>query len=101
MSFAAMFVYEVDPASAEAFEAAYGPDGEWVRFFGLGDGYAGTELWCAPEERPRRYIVIDRWRSEAAYEAFLRAHEREYRRRSEAAEALYDRETSLGRWQAR
>jgi hypothetical protein len=43
VSFLAVFVYEVDSATVPAFEAAYGPDGEWARFFAHGDGYAGTE----------------------------------------------------------
>jgi heme-degrading monooxygenase HmoA len=96
MSFAALFLYEVEPANAEAFEAAYGSDGTWARFFARGDGYAGTELWRAADGR---YLVIDRWRSEAAYEAFLSAHADEYRRRSAAAETLYRSERVLGRFQ--
>jgi heme-degrading monooxygenase HmoA len=98
MSFAAVFAYEVDGASAQAFEAAYGADGEWARFFAGGEGHLGTELWRAADDSPRRYLVIDRWRSAAAYEAFLHAHEAEYRSRSEAARPLYLRETSLGQF---
>ena len=100
MSFAAVFSYEVDRACADAFEDLYGPDGEWARFFARDEGYAGTELWCARDESPRRYLVIDRWRSRAAYEGFLRTEEGEYRRRSESAERLYLRETPLGRFDA-
>jgi heme-degrading monooxygenase HmoA len=96
MSFAALFLYEVEPTSVEAFEAAYGSDGTWARFFAAGDGYAGTELWRAPAGR---YVVIDRWRSEAAYEAFLSAHADEYRRRNAAAGRLYLSERVLGRFE--
>ena len=39
---ALVFRYEVrDP---EAFERAYGPEGEWAQFFREGRGYVGTEL---------------------------------------------------------
>jgi heme-degrading monooxygenase HmoA len=93
--FVAVFLYEVEPAGAEAFEAAYGSDGEWARFFARGEGYAGTELWRGSEGR---YLLIDRWASEAAYEVFLRAHSAEYRRRSDEAERLYVSEQSLGRY---
>jgi heme-degrading monooxygenase HmoA len=96
MGFAAAFLYEVEPARVQVFEAAYGSDGTWARFFAAGEGYAGTELWRG---REGRYLVIDRWRSEAAYEAFLSAHADEYRRRSAAAERLYLSERALGRYQ--
>jgi heme-degrading monooxygenase HmoA len=94
--FAAVFAYEVDPGRAAEFEAVYGPDGEWARFFRTGAGYAGTELW----RDGRRYLVIDRWASADAYAAFLAAHDAEYRARSAATAALYVRETPLGRYEA-
>ena len=99
--FAAVFAYEVHAETAEAFEAAYGADGEWARFFRGGEGYLGTDLWCSAGEEPRRYLLVDRWRSENAYTAFLAAHEEEYRHRSRAAEPLYRRETAIGRFEAR
>ena len=95
--FVAVFLYEVEPAGAQAFEAAYGPDGTWARFFALGDGYAGTELWHGSDGR---YLLIDRWSSEAAYEAFLDAHGAEYHRRSDEAERLYLSEEPLDRFRA-
>lgn len=95
MSFVAVFQYEVEPANAEAFVAVYGSDGEWARFFGRGDGYEGSELW----RRADRYLVIDRWRSEAAYEGFLRANRDEYRRRSQETTRLYVSEQALGRYE--
>jgi uncharacterized protein len=88
--FCAVFSYEVsDPA---AFESAYGADGEWARFFRRGEGYLGTELLAAAP----RYLLIDRWTSREAYEAFLSAHREEYERRSAAAEGLYLREERIG-----
>src|SRR6185436_127927 len=61
-----VFAYTVDPAGREAFERVYGPDGEWARFFVGAEGYLGTELLLGDE-----YLVIDRWSSEATYDAFL------------------------------
>jgi heme-degrading monooxygenase HmoA len=95
VNFIAVFLYEVEPAGAEAFEAVYGSNGEWARFFQRGDGYEGTELW----RRADRYLVIDRWRSEAAYEDFLRANADEYRRRSRQTTGLYVSEQPLGRYE--
>ena len=94
--FAAVFAYEVDSAAAAEFDAAYGSGGEWARFFRAGAGYLGTELWRGEE----RYLLIDRWESEAAYEAFLGEHEDEYRRRSAATGTLYRSETALGRFES-
>jgi heme-degrading monooxygenase HmoA len=95
-TFTAVFLYEVDPDGREAFEAVYGSGGEWARFFAPGDGYRGTELLRAGE----RYLVIDRWASRAAYEAFIAARAQEYARRNEEARALWRREEDLGRFES-
>jgi heme-degrading monooxygenase HmoA len=94
---AAVFAYDVDAAGVERFEAMYGPDGEWARFFRSGAGYLGSELWRG---EGGRYLLIDRWESPEAYDSFLVANAEEYRRRSEAGEVLYRRETSLGRYES-
>jgi heme-degrading monooxygenase HmoA len=94
-----VFAYEVDTAATAAFEAAYGPDGEWARFFRGGDGYLGTELWRAAGGEAR-YLLVDRWRTAQDHAAFLAAHDAEYRGRSRAAEALYRNEVALGRFAA-
>ena len=49
------------------FEATYGDDGEWARFFRAGAGYVGTELMRGSDGI---YLTIDRWVSEEAYRAF-------------------------------
>jgi heme-degrading monooxygenase HmoA len=94
-AFAAVFRYEIDPGGREAFEAVYGSDGEWARFFAPGDGYLGTELLRSDE----RYLLIDRWRSRAAYEAFVAEHADEYARRNEQARPLWRREEDVGRFE--
>ena len=92
--FCAVFSYEV--AEPAAFEAVYGPEGEWARFFGGGAGYLGTELLRSADG----YLVIDRWASREAYAAFLASHREEYARRSAEAERLYEREERLGSFDA-
>ena len=89
--FCAVFSYEV--AERAAFERAYGPEGTWAQFFRLGEGYLGTELLRSDE----RYLLLDRWTSREAYEAFLAAHREENERRSAEAEALLVREERVGR----
>jgi heme-degrading monooxygenase HmoA len=97
VSLAVVFEYEIDPAGAEAFEAAYDGEGEWARYFGGADGYLGTELLRGADGR---YLVIDRWRSEADYDGFLAANAREYAARSQATETLWRGERALGRFDA-
>jgi heme-degrading monooxygenase HmoA len=92
--FCAVFTYWVE--DAEAFERVYGPDGEWAAFFRGGEGYLGTELLASDGGR---YLLIDRWASRAAYEAFLAAHGEEYERRSAETAALYVREEKVGEFE--
>ena len=90
---ALVFRYEVrDP---EGFEEAYGPEGDWAQFFRRGHGYIGTELLRDVEE-PGRYLVIDRWESSDAYNAFLLEFQPEYVRRSDEARFHYLQELRFG-----
>ena len=90
---ALVFSYEArDPAE---FERAYGPDGDWAAFFRRGEGYVGTEL-LRDVESPGRYLVIDRWESPEAYQAFLDAHGAELMRRVDDGGFLYDSELRFG-----
>jgi heme-degrading monooxygenase HmoA len=99
VALASVFAYEVDAGDAGAFEAVYGPDGEWARYFRGADGYRGTELLRAPGRDGVSYLVIDRWDSAPAYERFLSEHEEEYGRRNRAAVRLYRKETVIGRFE--
>jgi heme-degrading monooxygenase HmoA len=90
---ALVFSYEVRDASH--FEAVYGPDGEWATFFSGAAGYIGTEL-LRDVETPSRYLVIDRWESSDAYNAFATEHRDEYMRRVDDTRFLYDQELRFG-----
>ena len=89
-----MFSYEVvrDPAG---FERVYGPDGEWAEFFRQGRGYIGTEL-LRDVEASGRYLVVDRWESADAYNAFIAERREEYMARVDAAGFHYDSELRFG-----
>ena len=90
---ALVFSYEV--RDRDGFELAYGPDGEWELFFRQGAGYIGTEL-LHDVEIPTRYLVIDRWESAEAYNAFATAQREEYMRRVDDTRYLYDQELRFG-----
>ena len=92
-----MFVYDV---SDEAdFRRAYGADGEWTTFFRDGRGYVGTEL-LQDVEQPGRFLVVDRWESREAYNAFVEEHRQEYMRRVDETVFLYDHELRLGTFES-
>ncbi|MDX6487239.1 MAG: hypothetical protein QOF43_2392 [Gaiellaceae bacterium] len=90
---ALVFSYEV--RDAEAFERAYGADGEWAQFFATGQGYIGTEL-LHDVEIPGRYLVIDRWDSAEAYNAFAAGNRDEYMRRVDDTRFYYVQELRFG-----
>jgi heme-degrading monooxygenase HmoA len=90
---ALVFSYQArDPAE---FERAYGPEGEWAQFFRSGPGYVGTEL-LRDVEAPGRYVVIDRWESAEAYNAFVGERQAEYMSRVDDTRIYYDQELRLG-----
>ena len=88
-----VFVYEArDPAD---FERVYGPEGEWAEFFRGSAGYVGTEL-LRDVEATGRYLVVDRWESREAYQAFVDAHRDEYMRRVDETVFHYEQELRVG-----
>jgi heme-degrading monooxygenase HmoA len=88
-----VFSYEVHDAAE--FERVYGTEGEWAQFFRQGRGYIGTEL-LRDMEGPGRYLVIDRWESADAYNAFVAERREEYMERVDATRFLYDSELRFG-----
>jgi len=90
---ALVFSYEV--RDAEQFEGVYGPEGEWSTFFAQARGYIGTEL-LRDVEQPGRYLVVDRWESADAYNAFATEHREEYMRRVDDTRFVYESELRFG-----
>jgi heme-degrading monooxygenase HmoA len=90
---ALVFSYEV--REPDAFERAYGAGGEWAQFFAGARGYIGTEL-LRDVELPGRYLVVDRWESAEAYNAFANEHREEYMRRVDDTRFYYEQELRFG-----
>jgi heme-degrading monooxygenase HmoA len=90
---ALVFSYEVRDTAQ--FEAVYGPGGEWATFFADARGFIGTEL-LRDVEAPDRYLVVDRWESAEAYNAFATERREEYMRRVDDTRFLYDQELRFG-----
>lgn len=90
---ALVFSYEVRDAAE--FERVYGPEGDWAQFFRQGHGYVGTEL-LRDLETAGRYLVVDRWDSTDAYNAFVAEHRDEYMRRVDDTRYQYESELRFG-----
>ena len=86
------------PNRVEAFEEAYGPEGDWARLFGSADGFLGTTLLKGDGE-PAEYLTLDRWVSAQAYEAFRLARQEEFTALDRRCEALTALEQDIGSYQ--
>lgn len=93
--FACVWEFRVQPASQDAFEAAYGPGGEWARLFARDPQYLGTWLLRDAQEAGR-YLTVDHWRSRDARDAFLGRHRSDYDALDARCEALTVSERALG-----
>jgi heme-degrading monooxygenase HmoA len=91
-------VFSYEARVPEEFERVYEPNGGWAEFFRSGAGFIGTEL-LRDVEVPGRYLVIDRWESAEAYNAFVAEHRDEYMRRVDDSTHYYDQELRFGTFQ--
>ncbi len=89
--------FRVDSRKQRAFERAYGPDGDWARFFQTGRGYVGTEL-IHDSQHSDRYLTLDYWESSKHYEAFKRRNRQMYEMIDERCEALTTNEVEVGKF---
>ena len=97
MDFAVIWEFRVRSGMEEAFEAAYGPEGDWVRLFRKSPEYVRTELIRDVKDRGR-YLTIDVWRSGAAYESFRESNREEYKKIDAVCEAMTEVEREIGRF---
>ena len=61
--------FVIRPECLSEFQAAYGPDGEWVRFFRSDPEYLRTRL-LKDRDNPTRFVTIDFWTSHEASVSF-------------------------------
>lgn len=87
--------FQVHADHIAAFEAAYGPSGDWARLFAQADGYLGTEL-LRDTSTPGRYLTIDRWQTAEAFATFRTAHAAAYAALDAHCEPWTIAETALG-----
>jgi heme-degrading monooxygenase HmoA len=75
--FVRVWEYEVPLDRTGAFTTAYAADGPWGELFRRAGGFLGTELY-RDSARPGRYLTIDRWQDEQAWQAFRTAFRPDY-----------------------
>ncbi len=87
MTFVILWAFEPKPSSKPEFATAYGPSGPWADLFRASTDFLGREL-LKDREAPGRYLAVNRWRSQAAYQAFQDQLGREYAKLDLACERL-------------
>jgi len=92
---ATIWRFHVPAAEVDAFENAYGPQGDWAKLFARAAGYAGTEL-LKLDGGDGVYLTIDRWNSEADFHAAKRMLHDEYTELDRRCEAYTSEEAWLG-----
>lgn len=93
--FVVVWQFEIAEEKVPAFEAAYGPEGDWAQLFRRSPEYLGTEL-LRDAYRAGSYLTVDRWTSEEAFRAFRKDQDGAYEKLDRACDALTEKETRVG-----
>jgi heme-degrading monooxygenase HmoA len=97
--FIVVWRFEIAEEKIGAFEAAYGPEGNWAQLFRRSAEYLGTEL-LRDAYAPGAYLTIDRWVSEEAFRAFRKDHDAAYEELDRSCDALTEKETRVGAYRS-
>jgi heme-degrading monooxygenase HmoA len=97
MAFVVIWEFTLRPGMQKQFEEAYGDCGPWVSLFRQDPAYIRTELIRDVNEA-NRYLTLDIWESEAAYEAFRECRENEYENIDAKCEQMKEAEREVGKF---
>jgi hypothetical protein len=86
--------FAVKPGLEARFEHVYGPSGDWVRLFQQDSNHLRTELIRVQGSSPR-YLTLDFWKSETAYDRFRQKHLGEYEAIDRNCEVMTEGERKL------
>lgn len=81
--------------SEAEFEAVFGPGGDWENLFRKSKAFLGTEFF-RDMENPSRYMLVDRFSSQAAFTAFLEKFREQYDKLDKKCEPLCASDIRLG-----
>jgi heme-degrading monooxygenase HmoA len=93
--FCTIWAFEVPQEAETAFCRHYGADGSWVQLFRQAPGYIETLLLRDRAQRGR-FLTIDRWQSESAYDAFRKNFAVQYAELDRRCAELSRAEVALG-----
>ena len=93
--FLVVWQFEIAEERIAAFEAAYGPEGNWAQLFRKSPEYLGTEL-LRDAYVSGSYLTIDRWASEQAFRSFRKENDAAYEELDRMCDALTQKETRVG-----
>ncbi len=94
----AVWEFCISGQKLRAFEKAYGPNGDWARLFGQGDGYIRTELIRDPKTTGR-YVTVDFWKSRQAFERFKKQNLAAYKALDKKCNSLTKSEKLIGEFE--
>jgi heme-degrading monooxygenase HmoA len=97
--FVRIWEFRVPSEKADEFQVVYGGDGEWARLFRREAAYLGTELLHSAIH-PNIFVTIDRWTSDEAWAAFLRAWGEEYAALDRRCKSLSIAQGEIGNFQS-
>jgi quinol monooxygenase YgiN len=97
MAYVIIWQFEIKPEKQDEFEQIYGPQGEWATLFRRERSHIQTELLLDTRDA-NRYLTIDRWESEDAYETFRAVHQEEYQQLDERCAAVTINEQQIGQF---
>jgi heme-degrading monooxygenase HmoA len=95
--FLVIWAFEIRPEFQKDFESAYSSSGDWALFFRRDAAYIKTEL-RQDMDNPLRYITLDYWESQAAYQAFKQAWQADYQALDERFEGWTESELLIGQF---
>ncbi|WP_114951864.1 antibiotic biosynthesis monooxygenase family protein [Sphingosinicella terrae] len=87
--------FEVREENRTAFEAVYGPKGDWAQLFTRSGGFRGSELLRAQDGS---YLTVDVWRAKADFDAFKAEHGADYEALDRRTEGWTRAEHPLGEY---
>ena len=83
------------PADEKEFEKIYGPEGDWVQLFRKSKAFVRTEVY-RDLETSGRYVTIDYFSSQAAFQAFLKEFREKYDSLDQLGETVCASEKRIG-----
>ncbi|HEV8072158.1 MAG TPA: antibiotic biosynthesis monooxygenase family protein [Planctomycetaceae bacterium] len=95
MAYNIVWEFQVPSERVADFEAAYGPLGTWARLFERADGLLAVELLHSTEQEGR-YLIVDSWVSQSAFEAFRTQFASDYEALDKHLTGLATTETRVG-----